>query len=116
MIKVLTKLEEFISTINEEENVLVDFNAKWCGPCRMMSRVIEDLEEEKDMGITFLKVDTDDFPEIAQKFGVLSIPTMVAFKKGKRIPVTIDGKKEEVLMGARSMDEFEKILKKTFSE
>ncbi len=113
MIKVLSELKEFVDIINQGGNVLVDFNAKWCGPCRMMSRVIEDIEEE-EKDITFLKVDTDDFPEIAQQFGVMSIPTMVAFKDGKRIHVTIDGTKEEVLMGSRPEEEFKEILNDTF--
>ena len=113
MIKILSDLQEFVDTVNKEKNVLVDFNAKWCGPCRMMSRIIEDIEEE-EKDITFLKVDTDDFPQIAQQFGVMSIPTMVAFKDGKRIHVSVDGKKEEVLMGSRPEDEFRDILNETF--
>lgn len=113
MIKVLENLNDFVTIINENENVLVDFNAKWCGPCRMMSRVIEDISEEED-NITFLKVDTDEYPEIAQQFGVMSIPTMVAFKNGKRIHLLIDGNKEEILLGSKPEDEFKQILEDTF--
>ena len=113
MIKILSKLEDFVNIIKEDKNVLVDFNATWCGPCRMMGRVIEDIEEE-EKDITFLKVDTDEFPEIAQQFGVMSIPTMVAFQDSKRKYFTIDGQLEEVIMGYTQRDEFQKILKDTF--
>ena len=113
MIKVLEKLEDFVTIIKEDKNVLVDFYATWCGPCRMMGRVMEEIEdEEKD--ITFLKVDTDEFPEIAQQFGVMSIPMMVPFKNGTRVHADIDGAKEEVIMGALPEEAFKEVLNDTF--
>lgn len=115
MIIKLTKLEDFVSVIKENKNVLVDFNATWCGPCRMMGRVIEDIEEQ-EKEITFLKVDTDDFPQIAQQFGVMSIPTMVAFQDGKRIYFENEGKKEEILLGALPEESFTEILHATFKK
>ena len=84
MIKVLEKLEDFVTIIKEDKNVLVDFYATWCGPCRMMGRVMEEIEdEEKD--ITFLKVDTDEFPEIASDYDVSSIPSLFLLKDGKPV-------------------------------
>lgn len=114
MIKKLEKLEDFVSTIKTEKKVLVDFNATWCGPCRMMGRVIEDVEEDYP-DITFLKVDTDQFPQIAQQFGVMSIPTLIPFVNGKRAFVVEEGEKKDVLLGARDEDTFRNILDDTFN-
>lgn len=114
MIKHLEKLEDFVTTINENDKVLVDFNATWCGPCRMVGRVIEEIEEEYS-DITFLKVDTDEFPEIAQKFGVMSIPMLVPFKGSKRIPAVRNGEKTEYLIGALPEEDFKEFLNETFN-
>lgn len=79
----------------------------------MMGRVMEEIEdEEKD--ITFLKVDTDEFPEIAQQFGVMSIPMMVPFKNGTRVHAVINGAKQEVIMGALPEESFKEVLNDTF--
>lgn len=114
MIKHLEKLEDFVTIINENDKVLVDFNATWCGPCRMVGRVLEEIEEEYS-DITFLKVDTDEFPEIAQKFGVMSIPMLVPFKGAKRIPAVRGGKKSEYLIGALPEEAFKEFLNETFN-
>lgn len=80
-----------------------------------MGRRIEGLEEDyKDL--TFLKVDTDEYPELAQKFGVVSIPRMVAFKDGKRIYVEKDGVQDEIILGARPEPAFRQILTDTFEK
>ncbi len=114
MIKILENISDFPKAIEKNRNVLVDFNAKWCGPCRMMGRIIEEVDEKRE-DIVFLKVDTDQFPEIAQKFGVISIPSMFAFQDGKRIHVKIDGTEEELLLGAVTEEKFEEIIDSTFS-
>lgn len=63
--------------------VVVDFFANWCGPCRMMAPILENIQEELGDKISIYKVDVDESEELSRKFGVMSIPTLVIFKNGE---------------------------------
>jgi thioredoxin 1 len=65
--------------------VLVDFWAAWCGPCRMVAPIVEELAKEYEGRISFAKMDVDQNPKMAKKYGVMSIPTLIIFKNGAPI-------------------------------
>ena len=65
--------------------VLLDFWAEWCGPCRMQAPILEQLDSELGGSVKIGKVDVDEEPELARRFGVMSIPTLIAFRDGKAI-------------------------------
>lgn len=84
--------------LKAEGKVLVDFYADWCGPCRMMSPVIDDIAKELDGKVKVGKVNVDSNQELAIKYEVMSIPTIMIFEKGKTIKTFIGvTDKEEIL-------------------
>ncbi len=72
--------DQFI--VGSEQPVLVDFYADWCGPCRAMAPIITELAERFDGSVKFAKLNVDESPEIAERYGVEGIPTLIVFKKG----------------------------------
>ena len=75
--------QSFEEVIAGDKPVLVDFWATWCGPCRMIAPVIEQVAAEFDGRAVVGKVDVDEEPALAQRFGVMSIPTLIVLKGGK---------------------------------
>ena len=86
----------FDETIKEGV-VLVDFWAPWCGPCRMLAPVIEELAEDFDGKVKICKVNTDEEQDIAVKYGIRSIPTILFFKDGELVDQMVGASSKQVL-------------------
>lgn len=71
--------------LKSDKPAVVDFFATWCGPCMMAGPVIDKLSDEMGDKVLVGKVDVDENPDLAQKYGVMSIPTMIVFKGGKEV-------------------------------
>ena len=76
---------DFESTVNGGKPVFVDFWAPWCGPCRIVGPIVEELAPTYEGKAVIAKMNVDDNPMVAQRFGVTSIPTLMMFKDGKLV-------------------------------
>lgn len=91
--------ESFEKIIAQDgKTVLVDFWATWCGPCRMQAPILEELDEQLGGKVKICKLDVDDEPAIAQRFGVMSIPTLMVFRNGEMISKEVGVHTVEQLM------------------
>lgn len=77
--------ENFDEVVKNEGTVLVDFYADWCGPCKMLAPVVHEIAEEQAGNFTVGKINIDESMELAQKYGVQSIPTLICFKNGEPV-------------------------------
>ena len=84
--------------LRSDQPVLVDFYSDWCGPCRMLAPVLEEIAREYEGGVKVGKVNVDEQMELAQKFGVSSIPLLVVFKDGQPVAKSLGYRpKEEIV-------------------
>lgn len=89
--------EDFEKLISEDRVTIVDFWAQWCGPCRVQLPILKELSEENS-DITILKVNVDEQGDIASKYGIRSIPTLMFFKAGKMEHKTVGVNKKDALL------------------
>ena len=95
-----------VEVLSSDTPVLVDFWAPWCGPCKMVAPVVDELAEEYDGKVKFVKLNTDDNIETASKYGIRSIPTLMVFKGGEAV---------EQVVGFRPKSELKKSLAKALA-
>ena len=94
----LTK-QNFQSEVAEsKEKVLIDFWASWCGPCRMVSPIVDEIAEESPAGVKVSKVNVDEQPELAQQFQVMSIPTLLVMKDGKPVASSVGARPKQFIV------------------
>ena len=87
----------FNEIIQSEKPVLVDFWAEWCGPCRMIAPIVEELASDYDGKAVVGKVDVDSNPQMSAKFGIRSIPTLLVFKNGEVVDKQIGAVGKSIL-------------------
>ena len=103
MAEIIITEENFENEVlNSDKPVLVDFWAQWYGPCRMLGPIIEEIANDYEGKVKVGKVNVDEQPNLASKYGIASIPTVIVFKNGKP---------EKTLVGLRSKNEIENMIK-----
>ena len=106
MVKEVTDATFEHDVIHSDRPVVVDFWAPWCGPCRVVSPILDDLAGEHGDRVDFVKLNVDDNPQAASRFNVLSIPTVILFERGQP---------QETVIGARSKSHYESVWQRWLS-
>lgn len=86
--------------LNKDGVVLVDFFAEWCGPCKMVAPILEELSDELEGKVEIFKIDVDSNPDVASEYGVMSIPTLILFKDGDAIDEMVGFQPKDSLKAA----------------
>ncbi|HSK15018.1 MAG TPA: thioredoxin [Gaiellaceae bacterium] len=97
MAQAITTPEFEAEVLGSEKAVIVDFWAEWCGPCRAVSPVLEQIADERADELRVVKVNIDEEPELAQRYGIMSIPTIVLFKGGEPAAAAIGAQPKQML-------------------
>jgi thioredoxin 1 len=106
MVREVTDASFEQDVIQSERPVVVDFWAPWCGPCRVVSPILDDLASQHSGGVEFVKLNVDDNPATASRYNVLSIPTVILFEGGEP---------HETVIGARSKSHYESVWQRWLS-
>lgn len=87
MVKKISENE--FAEVKEQSVALVDFSATWCGPCKMLAPVLEELSEDMDGAVAFYNIDVDENPNIAREFEIMSIPALALLKNGELVDMHV---------------------------
>jgi thioredoxin 1 len=102
--KIVTDATFDTEVLKSEKPVVVDYWAEWCGPCRMVAPVLEEIATEHADKINVVKINIDDNPQVAQRYGILQIPTLNVFSGGEVVKQVIGAKPKSALL--RDLAEF----------
>lgn len=102
MLTTITNIEDFEKLEKKSETLVIDFSASWCGPCRMMKPIFDEISTENNFNCEFATVDIDECEKLAEKFSIMYVPTFLILKNGNEIART---------SGYMEKDKFEDFLK-----